>query len=87
MDTDDAAATANNGNSEKQPVPHGVERTYLLVTHVCDLTLLFLLADIHASSVVQETPPEEEPQPSSDIDDETRTARYRERMDRRFSEI
>ena len=59
-DAGGVAATASNGK---------VESTFLLATRTCDLASPFLLAGIHGSSVAQEAPTEEEPQPSSDNDD------------------
>ena len=71
-DADGAAATAGNDEADG---------TCLLAWLTCDLASPFLLAGIHGSSVAQEAPTGEAPQPSSDNDDATAIAEAWKKID------
>jgi hypothetical protein len=74
-DEDDVVVTASNKK------PRGVECGHLFAWDVCDPRSPFLLAGIYASSIVHEAPPPEEPQASSEVDEEAVYARMRQRRD------
>jgi len=73
-----ALTASGRPTKRKRLAGRAVENTFLLVMDTCDLTLPFLLAGIHGSSVAQEAPTGEAPQTFSDSDDKARAAKGRQ---------
>jgi hypothetical protein len=69
-----APAAPERPTSEEQLAARVDESPFMLAMVNCDLSSLFLLAGIHGSSVAQEAPTEEAPEPSSESDDTVRAA-------------
>ena len=90
-DADDAAMAATRDDNESLPCAERLaasvaEGSFLLAMDTCDLSSPFLLAGIHGSSVAQEAPTEEAPEPSSECDDVVKAAESDQLLDRLFPE-